>query len=113
MTGFGIALVSALIGSVVGPVLLTEYQRWRRERSWAKPRKELLLRMLNDEKHRFKSIDRLARTAGCTHDECRSLLIELGARGAKLQSGNEGWALISRAPLSEDLKKLESETAED
>ena len=113
MSGFAIAFVSALIGSVVGPVLLETYRRWQRERSWAKPRKRLLLRMLEDKKYRFKSIDRLARTTGCTHDECRGLLIELGARGAKLKSGREGWALISRAPLSEDLRSLEAEHTED
>ena len=37
---------------------------------------------------------------GTTEEECRRLLIEIGARGFALKDG-EGWALIARKPLEE------------
>ncbi|MBT8168399.1 hypothetical protein [Falsiruegeria litorea] len=33
-------------------------------------------------------------------EECRDLLIEIGARGVVTVSGNEAWALISKKPLN-------------
>lgn len=92
--------LGGLIGAVIGPIILEKYREWHRERHWKKPRKELLEKMLKGEL-RFRSIDVLSRTTGTSHDDCRSLLIELGARGAKLQDGREAWALISRAPLKD------------
>ncbi len=93
-------LLGGLVGAVIGPIILEHYREWRRERVWKRPRKELLLRLLSGELT-FRSLDVLSRTTGTTQDECRSLLIEIDARGAKLRDGREAWALISRAPLKD------------
>ncbi len=53
---------------------------------------------------RFKdgrTIDMLSRVSGTTPEECRCLLIEVGARGVTLAGETEGWALISKKPLDE------------
>lgn len=113
MTTIVTALLSALLGSIVGPIIFQKYKDWAHEKNWKKPRKALLEIMLRDEKYRFKAIKKLSRTIGATEDETRSLLIELGARGAKLRSGNEGWALISRAPLTESLRQIQADEREE
>jgi hypothetical protein len=61
--------------------------------------------MLGDE--RFpdgRYVDTLRVVTGTTPEECRTLLIQVGARGVTLapkEGGTEGWALISRKPLDE------------
>ena len=91
-------LLGGILGGVIGPILLEEYRSWRRERTWKGPRKTLLERLLSGTL-KFRTLDTLARTVGTSHDECRSLLIEIGARGAILADGREAWAPIARAPL--------------
>lgn len=93
-------LLGGIVGAVIGPILLEEYRTWRRERAWKKPRKELLKRLLGGTL-KFRTLDTLARTIGTSPEECRSLLIEIDARGAVLADGREAWALISRAPLKD------------
>lgn len=93
-------VLGGIVGAVIGPILLEEYRRWRQDRVWKRPRKELLLRLLNGTLT-FRSIETLSRTIGTTDEECRSLLIEIGARGAVLADGREAWALTSRAPLQD------------
>ena len=46
-------------------------------------------------------METLSRVTGTPPDECRRLLIEIEARGVKLEGDVEGWALISRKPLDE------------
>ena len=66
------------------------------------PRKRLLLRMLEDARFSDgRSFDVLCRVAGTTSEECRYLLVEVGARGVTLAGDKEGWALITRKPLDE------------
>jgi hypothetical protein len=102
-------VLGGFVGGIVGPLVLEEYRRWRHERAWKRPRKELLKRLLEGPLI-FRSIDTLARTVGTSPDECRSLLIEIGARGAIMKDRREAWALISRAPLKD---VSEEEVAED
>lgn len=71
------------------------------------------MKVLNDPEKRFKTIDYLSRIIGSSEDDTRSLLIELGARGATLHNKKEGWALITRAPLKEDLRNIEENEAEE
>jgi hypothetical protein len=99
MNDFLIAVVGGLVGAAISPILLDEYRTWRRERSWADPRKKLLLELLNNESKIFRTLETLTRVTGTSPDECRTLLISLGARGALLRDRKEGWALISRAPF--------------
>ncbi len=96
-----IAIVAGLFGGVVSPILLEAYRRWDRERRWARPRRELLIRMLSGDLV-YRSLESLSRTTGTGPEDCRSLLVELGARGGTLHDGREAWALISRAPLQEE-----------
>ncbi len=108
------AICGGLIGGILGPIILEEYRAWKHKKDWKEPRKALLRSMLKDSKYKFKSLERLSRTIGCTEDETRSLLIELGARGAILKkSKKEGWALIERAPLPESQRKLDEEELEE
>ena len=39
---------------------------------------------------------------GTTYEECRRLLVEIGARGVKLRDNKEGWVLIKNKPISEE-----------
>ncbi len=94
-------LFAGLVGGVVSPILLEAYRRWDRERRWARPRRELLEKMLSGDLI-YRSLESLSRTTGTNLEDCRSLLIELGARGGTLHDGREAWALISRAPLQEE-----------
>ncbi|WP_170515376.1 hypothetical protein [Ruegeria atlantica] len=109
-----IAIFGGLVGGVVSPILLEEYRARKHKKDWKEPRKMLLKSMLEDPKYRFKSIDKLSRTIGSTPDDTRTLLIELKARGAKMKkSKKEGWALIERAPLQEELRAIEQEEMEE
>jgi hypothetical protein len=52
--------------------------------------------MLADPNPPIRSLARLRHVTGTTDEECRRLLIEIGARGVKMRGGAEGWALIDR-----------------
>jgi hypothetical protein len=61
---------------------------------------EELTRMLSGDLA-YRTLDALGRTTGTTPEDCRSLLIEIDARGGTMH-GREAWALISRAPLQQE-----------
>ena len=87
-------------GAFLGPLMLDEYRNWREERLWKTPRKKLLRAKLESAPNQgWVSLEVLTRLTGTTEDQCRTLLIEIGARGGSLRSKKEGWALISRRPL--------------
>jgi hypothetical protein len=58
--------------------------------------------MLDDTQFEVRSIDQLSRVTGTTSEECRRLLIGIGARGVLMAGEEEGWALIERFPLDQD-----------
>jgi hypothetical protein len=107
--------VAGVLGGIVGGVLgvlgtlVTSYYGPRRLESWREereeerrngPRKRLLLNLLEADGHDDgRTLERLSRVTGTTDEECRRLLIEIGARGVLFKSGKEGWGLISRNPL--------------
>jgi hypothetical protein len=101
--GGGLGALTGTITAYYGPKKLEE---WRDERAEARqngPRKKLLLQALSDE--RFddgRRLTTLTRISGTPEEECRRLLIEIGARGVKFRGGEEGWALVERVPLSRD-----------
>ena len=72
------------------------------------PRKRLLDQMLREPNPPIRTLTMLRHVTGTTDDECRRLLIEIGARGVVMRGGVEGWALIDRygfsrpAELNED-----------
>lgn len=105
------ALLGALLGGVIGgalgvvSTLLASYfaPRWleqrraedEEERNWG-PRKRLLEEMLSEPNPPIRTFTRLRLVTGTTDEDCRRLLIEIGARGVTMRNGVEGWALIER-----------------
>lgn len=105
-----LVFLGTLVGAFIGPLLLEEYREWKQNRVWKKPRKTLLKAKLDGAKGQgWISLDTLTTLIGTSDDQCRSLLIEIEARGGTLRSGCEGWALISRRPLSDSDKEDEIE----
>jgi len=95
-----VAIIGAVLAGIISPLFVEWIRRWNKERTWAKPRKILLQKMLNNPKWKRRSLKWLTTVTGTTDEECRTLLIELGARGTIMDDKSEGWALISRLPLT-------------
>ncbi|MEE2946353.1 MAG: hypothetical protein VX444_14380 [Pseudomonadota bacterium] len=118
LTGIGAAAVS----SYLGPKALEKWRADQKEKNWAEPRKKLLKDKLTDAKgDGWIRFSKLMILTGTTADECRSLLIDIEARGGllkkrpedKTDADREGWALISRQPLSkpgENVEDMEDKT---
>lgn len=102
-----LGVVGTIFSSYYGPRKIEEWREKRKAERWENPRKELLKKLLEDSNHDMRSIETLCRVSGTQPEECRSLLIEMGARGIRLTGNREGWALISRMPLSEIPDDLE------
>jgi len=89
-----------LVLSYWGPRKLEEWREKRAEERIHGPRKQLLQKLLEDEQFEWRRLSTLARATGTTEEECRRLLIEIGARGS-LSEDEELWALLSRKPITE------------
>jgi len=100
--GGSLGVAGTLVTSYYGPRRLEEWRERQREARQFGPRKELLEQMLRDENFPIRSFEFLRHVTGTTDDECRRLLIEVGARGVLMRGGKEGWALIERYPLDRD-----------
>lgn len=99
--GGALGVIGTLISSYYGPRKIEEWREQRKEEREYGPRKRLLKQMLEDP--RFEDgryLETLCHVTGTTPEECRRLLIEIGARGVTLKDDKEGWALISRKPLN-------------
>ena len=110
-------LISAIVGGAIGGVLGVlgtlasaywgprKLEEWRDKQEHERlhgPRKKLLQRLLNDTKFPDgRSLRQLCLVTGTSEEECRRLLIEVGARGTTLAGQGEGWVLISRKPIVE------------
>lgn len=102
LSGGFVGLLAGVVSSYFGPRKLEEWRQNRAEETLNGPRKAPLLKMLEDDNWSDgRKLETLARVIGATEAECRRLLIEVGARGVTLEGGVEGWALISRKPLTE------------
>jgi hypothetical protein len=97
--GGALGVLSAVVGSYWGPRKLEERREARVEELENGPRKELLAKMLRDTRFKARSLVQLSRVSGTTDEQCRRLLIEIGARGVTMRNGDEGWALIELIPL--------------
>mgnify|MGYP001588256729 FL=1 len=64
-------------------------------------REAILTEALSDNRFRTRNITTLTNMTGTNIDECRGLLLEIGARGATSRDGVERWGLISRLPVSQ------------
>ncbi len=114
LTEFEAALLGGLIGGILGVIgtIVSSYygprkiEEWREKRKEERingPRKRLLTKLLEDT--RFpdgRTMETLSRVTGTSYEECRRLLIEIGARGVTLKGNKEGWALINKKPINEE-----------
>jgi hypothetical protein len=92
--------IGTLLSSYWGPRKLEEWRAKREEERIYGPRKHILRKLLEEDRFEWRYLSTLSRATGTTEEECRRLLIEIGARGS-LSEGPEMWALISRKPLGE------------
>lgn len=92
--------LAAVITAYWGPRKLEEWREKRAEEKRHGPRKQLLKELLQDTTFEWRTLKTLSRATGTTPDECRRLLIEMGARGSTGE-GEELWGLISRHPITE------------
>lgn len=105
-----VAVVGGLIGGILGVIgtLLSSYwgprkfEEWkdrRKEQREFGPRKAMLRKLLEDPACQDgRDLETLCLYTGTSPEECRRLLIEIGARGTRLDQG-EGWVLVSRKPF--------------
>ena len=100
--GGSLGVMGTLVTSYFGPRKLEEWREDRLEKREHGPRKELLLHMLTEPNPRIRSLDVLTHVTGMTDEECRRLLIAIGARGVLMRGEKEGWALIRRFPLDQN-----------
>jgi hypothetical protein len=97
-----LGVVGTLVSSYYGPRKIEEWREQRNEERLNGPRKSLLKKLLEDPKYKEgRTLETLSRVTGTTDVECRRLLIEIKARGIKLENNKEGWALIERNPIKE------------
>ena len=94
--GGALGVVSTLVASYFGPRWLEEWRANEKEEREYGPRKRLLKQMLIEPNPPIRTLKQLRHVTGTTDEECRRLLIEIGARGVTMRGGNEGWALIER-----------------
>ncbi len=92
--------VGTMVSSYWGPRKFDEYKENKAEKQHNGPRKDLLKKLLEDDRFNWRHLSTLARVTGTDEEECRRLLIEIGARGS-LSEGKEMWGLISRNPIVE------------
>ena len=97
-----LGVIGTLASSYYGPRKLEEWREKRLDERINGPRKRFLTQLLSDTRYADgRTLETLSRVTGTTSEECRRLLIEIGARGIQLSSGREGWALLSRRPIDE------------
>lgn len=98
-----VGLIGVIIGAVItviGNVLLHKLQQ-KGKNALDVARKALLKQMLdNAEFKEGRSFETLSKVNGAAPEDCRRLLIEIGARGFTLADGREGWTYIKNRPLN-------------
>jgi hypothetical protein len=100
LIGGVLGVAGTLVTSYIGPRKLEEWREDEREKREYGPRKALLERMLRD-REPIRSLEVLSHVTGTSAEECRRLLIEIGARGVVMKGHKEGWALRERYDLVE------------
>lgn len=99
-----IAVIGVIIGSaitIMGNIVFHWYQN-RKSNSLDNLRKGLLKEMLDNSNFpEGRSLETLSRVTGAEPEECRRLLIELGARGFTMARGIEGWTYVKNRKWSE------------
>ena len=106
---FGV--LGTYVASYVAPRRL-QSQQAEADEARQTPRKRLLREMLDEPNEPIRSFNRLRLVTGTSDEDCRRLLIEIGARGVSMRGGKEGWALIERYPLNRPAE-VDADLAED
>lgn len=88
-------------GTLLAPIV-THWVQTQGGNRLAEKRRKRLLQLLSSRKHTWRSITTLAAAIGADHQTTAALLIEIDARASL--TGNDHWALESRAPLPDDLQ---------
>ena len=81
----------SFFGTFLGPVLVEEWRRYRHHRSRVAPRLPLIRKYFEASPGPIVALRDLSRAAGRSEDECREILVGIGAIGATLDDGEEGW----------------------
>jgi hypothetical protein len=95
--GGALGVLSTLVASYFGPRWLEQWRADIKEEHGYGPRKRLLTQMSAEPNPPIRTLTRLRHVTGTNDEECRRLLIEIGARGVTMPGGAEGWALIERS----------------
>jgi hypothetical protein len=96
-----LGVVTGSVISIIGNITYHWYQN-RKANSLDNLRKSLLKKMLDNPKFKEgRSLATLSRVTGAEPEECRRLLIEIGARGFTLSRGEEGWTYVKNREWSE------------
>lgn len=99
-----IGCLGAIIGSIatVSVSILSNCLQDRKEEKICRPRKDMLISMLNHPTYSWRNLKTLSHVVGLDETETKNLLVSIGARAS--EDGNETWALISRHPLPSNKK---------
>lgn len=97
-----IGVAGAVVGSVatIAASIATHYLQEKVAAKRDKPRKGLLLDMLNRSEFQWRKLDTLMHVIGADEETTKRLLLEVGARAS--EDGKPLWGLISRNPLPGD-----------
>ena len=92
-----IGLIGVIIGScktIIDNFFLHFFQQ-KNQNKLDEARKKLLREMLDNQDFKDESsFETLSKVTGAAPEDCRRLLIEIGARGFTLADGREGWTYI-------------------
>jgi len=94
-----IGVAGAVIGSVatIAGQIVTHCLQERTAAKRDKPRRELLVQMLQSSDHKWRNLNTLMHVIGCDEENTKRLLLEVGARAS--EDGQPLWGLIERNPL--------------
>lgn len=94
-----IGVAGAVIGSVatVAASIASQYCHAREAAKREKPRRDLLLKMLNNPQYQWRELETLMHVVGADEETTKRLLLEIGARAS--EDGKPVWSLVSRNPL--------------
>lgn len=97
-----IGVTGAVIGSIatVAVQWLSHHLHEKAAAKRDKPRKDLLLEMLQSPKYQWRRLETLTHVIGSDEETTKRLLLEVGARAS--EDGQPLWGLIERNPLPKD-----------
>lgn len=96
-----IGLIGVIVGAIISILgnIIIHYLQNKRKDTLDELRKDLLLKMLNNDRfpNKWRKLETLSRVIGADDETTKRLLIEIGARGSESESNS--WGLIKHHPL--------------